>query len=61
MTPRTSKYIEDEDEPLYQTIRSLKSTQPQPQSISTVYRLDEEGGDAPTLPPRISEMSKEEK
>ena len=58
MTPRVSKYIEDEDEPIYQTIRSLKSTQPQPQphvSGSTSPDLP------PDLPPRFSEMSKEER
>ena len=59
MTPRTSKYVEDEDEPLYQTIRSLKSTQPH--SSDSVGPAGDEDGDPPALPPRISEMTQEEK
>ena len=58
MTPRVSKYVEDEEEPIYQTIRSLKSTQPQPQPhISGSANPDI----PPDLPPGISDMSKGER
>ena len=58
MNPRVSKYVEDEDEPIYQTIRTLKSTQPQPQPHSS----DSAGPDLPPdLPPRSSVIITEER
>ncbi len=56
MTPRTSKYVEDEEDPMYQTIRSLKSTAPQPtehaQSEEAGASEEEREDEVPPLPPR---------
>ena len=58
MNPRVSKYVEDEDEPIYQLIRTLKSTQPQPQP----HANGSTGLDPPPdLPPRSSDINKEER
>ncbi len=56
MTPRTARYVEDEEDPMYQTIRSLKSTAPRPidhaQTEQAGASADEQEDDVPPLPPR---------
>ena len=58
MNPRVSKYVEDEDEPIYQTIRTLKSTPPQPQPHASSSASPDL---PPDLPPRSSDINKEER